>query len=98
VNDPGFGAVVGRLKLRNVDNMAAHAGGSDEASGPIILDCPAIDVCTLLFLPPPDSTCRPGTIEGAIEIRRYDLAIVIDFAIEHRPLGPWYTGISNEDI
>jgi len=98
VNDPGFGGIVGRLKLRNVDNMAAHAGSSDEASVPIVHQCPAIDVCTLLFLPPPDSTSRPGTIEGAIKIRSYNLAIMIDFAIEHRPLGPWYTSIGHENI
>jgi len=98
VNDAGFGAIIGSLKLRNIDNMAAHAGSSDEASVPIILERPAIDVCPLLFLPPPDSTSRPSTVEGAIKICRYDLAIVIDFTIEHRPLGPWYASIGNEDI
>ncbi len=66
MNDASFGAIVRSLELRNIDNMAAHAGSGDEASVPIILERPAMYVRALLFLPSPDSTCRPGTIKGAI--------------------------------
>ena len=93
-----FCAVIGRLQLWNIDDVATHTRSRDKASISVLFKCPAIDVRPLFLLPSPDSTGRSRTIEGAVKISRYDLAIMVDIAIKHRALRPWNTSVGDEDV
>ena len=95
---PSFCAVIGRLQLWDIDNMATHTGSRDETPISVLFKWPAIDVRPLFLLPSPDSTGRSRTIEGTIKISRYNLAIMVDIAIKHRALRPWNSSVGDEDV
>lgn len=92
MDDTSLGSVVSSLKLRNVDNMAAHRSSGDEASIP-----KAFDVALFLLLPPLCSSSL-GAVECAIQVRFHHVAIMVHFTVDHRTLGPGNTGVSHHDI
>ena len=98
MDDARFGSIISSLELRNVDNMPAHTRCSDKGTIRIILQLPARHRRHLLLLTSPMGGGRTGAIEGAVEVGRDDLAVVINFPIEHGSLCPGDTGIGNEDV
>lgn len=92
MDDTSLGSIVSSLKLRNVDNMAAHRSSGDEASIP-----EALDVAFFLLFPP--LCCRSfGAVKCTIQVRLDHIIVMVQFTVDHRALGPGDTGISHHDI
>ena len=98
VDNTSLGSVVRGLELRDVDNVSAHARGSDKASVGEVLELLAIGGGALLLLAAPVLTSRAGRVEGSIEIGGDDLLVVGNLSVEHSALGPWDTRVGDEDI
>ena len=78
--------------------MPTHARRCDEAAVREILELFTVQRCHLLLLPSPVLAGGAGTVKSRIEVRRDDLAVVIDLAIEHGALRPGDAGIGDEDV
>lgn len=98
VDNASFGRVISRLQLRDIDNLAAHAGGGDEASIGEALQLVAIEVGAFLLLTTPVGSARARAVEGAVQVGGHDLAIVVQRAVDHGPLGPWNACVRHEDV
>lgn len=92
MDDTCLGSIVCSLKLRNVDNMAAHRSSGDEAS-----ISKALDVAFFLLFPPLCSSSF-GAVKCTIQVRLNHITIMARFTVDHRTLGPGNTGISHHDI
>lgn len=92
VDDSGLRGIVRRLQLRDVDDVAAHGGGGDEAA---VLE--VRDVAFLLLLPP-DLTRSAGAEEGAVQIGGDDLVVVGDLAADGGALSPRHARVGNENV
>ena len=98
VDDARLGRVVRRLQLRDVDDVAGHAGSGDEASVREALQLVAVEVGALLLLAAPVRGAGARAVEDAVQIGGHDLAVVVQRAIGHGALGPWDAGIGHEDV
>lgn len=78
--------------------MPAHTSSSHEATVGIVVQLLAVHRSHLFLLASPVLASGSSAVEGAVEIGSDDLAVVVDFAVEHGALSPWDTGIGDEDV
>lgn len=98
VNNAGLCRIISCLKLRDIDNMTAHARGGDEASVRESSKRLSVQGRALLLLPPPMLASILCAKEGAVKISSNDFAVVGIVAVQHRPLCPWNTSVGNEYV
>lgn len=98
MNDTGLGSVVSSLHLREVDNVTAHRGSSNEATVGKVGELVAVEVSALLLLSSPVGGGCLGAVEGPIQVNADDVAVVFERAVNHGALGPGDTSVGNEDI
>lgn len=90
--------VISRLQLRDINNMARHGRGSDEAATTIPLELPACSILARLPLPPPYPATRARAVEDAVEVVGHDLAVVLELPVRGGALRPGDTRVGYEDI
>lgn len=78
--------------------MSAHGSGSNKAAVGVVLQLLSIDICSLLLLASPDVGSRPGAVESSIEIGIDNVSVVIELTLGHGTLGPWDSGVGDEDV
>lgn len=98
VDNTGLGGIVRSLQLGNVDNVAAHGGSGNKAAVGEVLQLVAKQVSALVFLTAPVSSSSTGTVPSGVKIGLHDVQVVLDRAIDTGTLGPWDTGIGDENI
>lgn len=98
MTDTGLSGVVRSLELRNVDNVTAHGGGSDEASVSEVLELVAVQVGAFLLLSSPVSSGSASAVPGSVEIGLNNIEVVLDGTINSGALGPRDTGIGDENV
>lgn len=98
VTDTGLGGVIRSLELRNVDNVTTHGGSSDKASVGEVLELVTVQVGTLLLLSSPVSSGSASAVPGSVEIGLNNIEVVLDGPVNSATLGPWDTGIGDENV
>lgn len=98
MDNSGLGRVIHRLHLRDVHDVAAHAGGADEATGQVVLELPAIDRGALGLLPAPVERGRPRAVEGPVDVDLHHLLHGLEGPVEERPLLPGDARVGDEDV
>lgn len=93
-----LGSVVGGLHLRNVHNVAAHGRGGHKATVCEVGKLVAVDIGSLLLLPPPVDSGVLGAVKGTVQVNVNHTRVVIKRTIDHRSLGPGDTRVGNEDV
>ena len=66
--DAAFRCVVSRLHLWNIDDMATHASGSNEASVGETMQCLPVQTSPLLLLAFPVLSSSPTTVVNAVHV------------------------------
>ena len=98
VDDTSLGCIVRGLQLWNVDNVPTHASSSNETTVGIILELLAMHAGAFHFLTPPVCTGSLGAVVGAIKVGGNDLAVMVNFPVQHSSLCPWDTSVGDEDV
>lgn len=98
MDDTGLGGVVRGLQLRDVDDVAAHAGRRDEAAVGEALELLAVDGGALGLLAAPVAAGGARAVEGSVEVGGDDLLVVGELAVEHGALRPRDAGVGDEDV
>ncbi len=98
MDDRGLGRVVHGLHLRDVGDVAAHAGGTDEAARQVVLERPPVDRGALPALPPPVERGRARAVEGPVDVDLHHLLHRLDAAVDKRALLPGDARVGDEDV
>lgn len=98
VNHRSLGSIVRGLQLRDIDNVAAHGRGSDEATVRVVDQFLAIEIRPLLLLSSPMLTRSMSAVVCAIHVGGHDLLVMLDVGVKKIALRPWDTSVSDEDI
>ena len=98
VDDTGLGGVVGSLQLGDVGNVAAHAGGGDEASVGEALELLAVDGGALPLLATEVGADGTGGEEGAIHVGVHDLVVMAEIGVQQGARLPGEAGIGDEYV
>ena len=98
MDNASFGGIVCGLQLWNIDDVPAHTSGRNKGSVCVVLQLLTVQVGPFFLLASPVCCSGPSTIEGAIKVSSNNLAVVINFSIEHSSLSPRDASVGNKDI
>lgn len=92
-------SVIRSLQLWDVHNMSTHTSRRHEtALSEHRLQRFAINSRLFLLLTSPMYSSDSRAVERAIQIRRDDFTVMVQFAFDSCALCPWDAGIGNEDV
>jgi hypothetical protein len=98
VNHSRLGSVVGGLHLREVHNVATHGGGGYKATICEVGKLVAVQIGSLLLLPPPVSSGVLGAVKGTVQVNVNHTRVVVKGPVNHGSLGPRDTRVGNENV
>lgn len=98
VYDGGLGGVINNLQLGDIDNMAAHAGGADEAASEEVLEGPAVEGGALLLLAAPVQAGGARAVHGAVDVDAEHLLHGVEATVEEVALLPRDPRVRHEHV